>query len=344
MKRRGRFLGVSMVLVCLMLLAACSGSQSPAPASNAPAAAPETKAPPKEPDKVRLRLSYLVFATHIPYVVADQKGYFKENNIQVELLKGQGSSFAVQVVGAKKEEFGHAAAPSILTAVAQGVPVVSVADLYTTSHMALFATEKSGIKEPKDLKGHTVGLFVGSTTEIMTRALLKKYGLTDKDVQTVTVKAGGDLPLVTEGKIEAEISYFTNELAAWKISNPDLKLKIWRLDELGFDVPGEELIVHKDLLKENPDLVRRFVDATMKGARYAKENPAEAVDLLVKAFPELNKEQETAKWKEMAGIVNTSGQHPEAKWKALHDLMVEYKVIEKALNLSDAYTNQYLTK
>ena len=98
------------------------------------------------------------------------------------------------------------------------------------------------------------------------------------------------------GKIDAEVSVYNNELVAWRIEHPELKLRHWTMSSLGFDTPGYAIITSEDLLKQKPQVAAAFRQATVKGIEYAVSNPAEAVQILTKAVPELKVEVETAKW------------------------------------------------
>src|ERR1700722_4511874 len=165
-------------------------------------------------DTVSLRLSYTPFAAHIPIYVAKAKGYYEEAGLDVNILPGRGSTFAAMTVGAGKEEFGVADPASIIAARAKGVPVIAIENLQQDNGVALIATEKSGITKVEDLKGRNVGILPGSTTTIFLQALAKMHGLTMNDVKPITWRPGTDLPLLLDGKIDAEATVYNNEVIA----------------------------------------------------------------------------------------------------------------------------------
>jgi len=293
-------------------------------------------------DAVSVRLSFTPFAAHIPIYVAKDKGYYSQAGLDVAILAGRGSSFAAMTVGSGKEEFGIADAAAVVTTRAQGVPVVVLANLQQDNGVALFATESSGISAPAQLKDRNVGVFTGSTTTIFLQALLKKNGLTMDDIMPVTVRSGTDLPLVLSGKIDAEVTVFNNELVAWRIEHPELKLRHWTMSSLGFDTPGYAIVTSEDLLKQKPQLVKAFKDATIKGIDYSVSNPSEAGGMLAKAVPELKVEIETAKWQATIPVTrspvtekNGLGALDKQKWENLNDLLKTYNVIDTKVNLDD---------
>jgi NitT/TauT family transport system substrate-binding protein len=296
----------------------------------------------KAADSVSVRLSFTPFAAHIPVYVAKEKGYYSQGGLDVAILAGRGSSFAAMTVGSGKEEFGIADAAAVVTTRAQGVPIVALANLQQDNGVALFATESSGIAAPSQLKDRNVGVFTGSTTTIFLQAWLKKNGLTMDDIKPVTVRSGTDLPLVLSGKIDAEVTVYNNELVAWKIEHPELKLRQWTMASLGFDTPGYAIVTNEELAKQKPQLVKAFRDATVKGIEFSLSNPAEAVAIITKAVPELKVEIETAKWQ--ATIPATRGAATEKsglgsldkrKWETLNELLATYNVIPAKVNLDD---------
>jgi NitT/TauT family transport system substrate-binding protein len=296
-------------------------------------------------EKVSVRLSYTPFAAHVSVYVAKAKGYFGQAGLDVDILPGRGSTFAAMTVGAGKEEFGIADAASVLAARAKGVPIIAVSNIQQDNGVAWIATEKSGITKVEDLKGRNVGILPGSTTTIFLQALMKKHGLTLDDVKPITWRPGTDLPLLLEGKIDSEATVYNNEVIAWGIEHPELKLRVWPMASLGFDTPGYALVTSEELAKKNPKMVKDFNVAALRGMDYAVQHPAEAVDILVQAAPELKANVESEKWKEMIPATSSKSVPPggldRAKWEALNELLKTYDVIEAKVDLNGVLKNEY---
>src|SRR3984957_9311817 len=290
-------------------------------------------------DTVSLRLSYTPFAAHIPIYVAKAKGYYDAAGLDVQILAGRGSTFAAMTVGAGKEEFGISDAGAVLAARAKGVPIIALANLQQDNGVALIATEKSGIAKVEDLKGRNVGILPGSTTTIFLQALAKMHGLTMNDFPAVTWRPGTDLPLLLDGKIDAEVTVYNNEVVTWGVEHPELKLRVWPLATLGFDTPGYALITYEDYTKNKANAVAAIAKATAKGIDYALQHPDEAVDILVKGAPELKANIEAEKWKatipastSAATTRDGTGTLDRAKWETLNDLLKTYGVIESKVD------------
>ena len=198
------------------------------------------------------------------------------------------------------------------------------------------------------MKGRNIGILPGSTTTIFLQALLKKHGMTMDDFKAITWRPGTDLPLLLDGKIDSEVTVYNNEVIAWGIEHPELKLKVWTMASLGFDTPGYALITSEEYAAKNPKIVSAFAKATFKGTDYALKNADEAVDILVKAAPELKKEIESAKWKATIGPTQSEatkkdglGAMDKAKWENLNELLQSYAVIDNKVDLSKVLKEEY---
>lgn len=292
-------------------------------------------------ESVSIRLSYTPFASHIPIYVAQAKGYYEQSGIVVEILPGRGSTFAAMTVGAGKEEFGISDAAAVLAARAKGVPIIAVGNLQQDNGVALIATEQSGIKTVEDLRGRNVGVFPGSTTTIFLQALLKKHGLTLDDVKPVTWRPGTDLPLLLDGKIDAEVTVYNNEVVTWGIEHPELKLRVWPMATLGFDTPGYALVTSEELARKNPKLVGAFTKATFKGSEYALQHSDEAVAILIKGAPELKANIEAAKWRDTINMTTATGALDRRKWELLNEVLKSYGVIDAKVDLDSVLNSNF---
>jgi NitT/TauT family transport system substrate-binding protein len=299
-------------------------------------------------EKVTVRLSYTPFAAHIPIYVAKASGYYDAAGLDVDIQPGRGSTFAAMTVGSGKEEFGVSDAASVLAARAKGVPVVAVGNLQQDNGVALVARQQAGVDKVEDLKGRNVGIFPGSTTTIFLQALLKKHGLGMDDVTAVTWRPGTDLPLLLDGKIDAEAEVYNNELVSWHIEHPELKLKVWTMASLGFDTPGYALITYEDLAKNKPEIVKAFVKATFKGTEFALQHPDQAVAMLVAGAPELKSETEAAKWQATIPATTSAATKKDGlgvldrpKWEHLNELLKDYAVIDNKVDLDSVLKNDF---
>lgn len=302
---------------------------------------------------VNLRLSYLVFGAHAPWFVGLEKGWYREAGLEVKIHPGRGSGEAVKLIGSGKEEFGVADAGAVLPGVARGVPIVTVMAPQQASALVLIATERSGIKAPQELRGHRMGLYVGSTTAYMTKALLKKFGIGEEELRLISVKPGGETPLLLKNEIEAIVGVADNEVVMWRIRHPDFRFRTWSMKDLGISLYGHTLITNREFAARSPAAVRGFVAAGVRAWQYAIANPAEAVRAMVKHASELDEKVELAKFRaglEMRGFDSEDtrrhgfGWQSEEGWRTLHDVYLRERVIERPLDVKTLFTNEFLPR
>ncbi len=300
---------------------------------------------------VNLRLAYLVFGADAPWYVALEKGWYQEAGLEVKIHPGRGSGETVKLIGSGQEEFGVADAGAVLPGVARGVPIVAVMTPQQVSALVLVATERSGIKTPPELRGRRIGLYVGSTTAYVTKALLRQLGISEEEVRLISVKPGGETPLLLRDEIEAIVGVADNEVAMWRVRYPEFRFRTWRMKDLGISLYGRTLITSRDFAARSAAVVRAFVTASIRAWQYAIANPAEAIRVMVKHVPDLDEQIEMAKFKaslEMKGFESDDtrrygfGWQSERNWKTLHEVYLKEGVIEKPIDVKTIFTNDFL--
>ncbi len=299
-----------VVLVMLLILAACGQPAEPAPTETeeeaaagvteeeteeAEAATEEAAAEEGEAAEgltpVTVMLDWVPNTNHIGLFVAEAQGYYEEQGLSVEII--QPADVAVeQVVASGTAHFGISFQEQVTFNRASGVPIVSVAAIIQHNTSGFAALAEKGIQTPADLEGLRYGAF-GSPIEEATLDLL--LDCFDADASTIEfINVGYDLmPLLERDEIDFAWIFY-----AWDGLRAELRgieLTVLMLADYSDCVPDyytPVLIAGENLLEENPDLVRAFMAAVTQGYEYAIENPAEAADILIEAAPELEAERE----------------------------------------------------
>ena len=335
---------VGLVLLLGALLAGCSRRPSSQPGG-------QTSEKPK--DHVTYRLDWLPRGNYAPLFVALDKGYFEQEGIIVDnIVNGDGSVNAVKLVGAGEFTFGNADSPTMVTGKVKGIPVSAIFMINQKSPMAWVSLKEKGITKPKDVEGKTFGVHPAGSTFIFYQAFTKLTGVDRKKVKEVTVGVPYENYLLQKqvdavnGYIDAEIP----ELEA-KAGGPG-SLNIILGSDHGYKVYGTSVIVADKTIKENPDLVRRFVKAYKKGFEFTIKNPEEAVDILVKHRPEAKKEVMLKQLK--ADIEHTFsssdtdshgyGWMTKEGWEATQNVLFDQGVIDHKVDVNSLFATQFLEK
>src|SRR3984893_6069466 len=210
---------------------------------------------------------------HAYFYVAREKGYYKAEGFDVNFVRGQGSADAIKKVAAGIAMFGFADAGSLVLARGNdGVPVKLVSIVYAKPPQAIFAIKGSGIASPKDLEGKTVARAAGIDTSKV------KWVVTE----------GSALPsLLVNGRADAICQFSVGEPLIAAATAPK---EIVRIDykDVGLDYYGNGIIASDEMIAKNPNQVRAFVRATIKGMKDAFANPADAATIMAKYQKELS--------------------------------------------------------
>ena len=225
---------------------------------------------------------------HAYFYVAREKGYYKAEGFDVNFVRGQGSADAIKKVAAGVATFGFADAGSLVLARGNdGVPVKLVSIVYARPPQAIFAIKGSGIASPRDLEGKTVADTASSSVRLLFPAFAKAAGIDATKVKWV-VAEGSALPsLLANGRADAICQFSVGEPLIAAATAPK---EIVRIDykDSGLDYYGNGLIASEETIAKNPEEVRAFVRATIKGMKDAFANPAEAAVIMAKYQKELS--------------------------------------------------------
>jgi NitT/TauT family transport system substrate-binding protein len=220
-------------------------------------------------DNVTLAMGYIPNVQFAPFYVAAARGYYKAAHLNVTFNYGMAPDLLRQV-GLGKYAFANADSDGVIAARASGIPVRYIAAQYQRFPTVVFALSASHITRAADLRGKTIGLpgLYGSSYVGLLH-LLHEAGLTTKDVHLVSI--GYTQPQsVARKQVQAAVGYAMNEPVA-------LRAQGYAVSVIGLPdaaaLVGSGLITSDGLLQRNPDLVRRFVQASLQGLRDTLQDP-----------------------------------------------------------------------
>ncbi len=236
-------------------------------------------------DKLTVMLEWFVNPDHAPLVIASQKGYFAEQNLDVTLVPPADPSSVPRLVAAGEADIGIHYQPSLYLDHAAGLPLVRIGTLVETPLNTLTVLADGPIGSLADLKGKTVGYSVpGFETALLSR-MLAGAGLKSDDVTLVNVNFSLS-PSLISGKVDATLGGYRNfELTQMAIEGH--KGRAFYPEEHG--VPAyDELIYVVDKAKLADPRLPRFLAAVEKATIELTNHPEEALASFLKAYPDLD--------------------------------------------------------
>ncbi len=258
-------------------------------------------------DSVTLITDFGYNGRHSYFFVAFDKGYYKDAGIDVKFVGGKGSVDAIRQVAARNVTFGFADAGSLILARANdNIPVKMVAVVYARPPQAIFCAAEAGLKTPKDLEGKSIANPAGGSIPGMFPAFAKAAGIDATKVNWV-VAAGSALPgLLASGKVPC-VGQFTVGEPLLRARAAPKKLVRFAYSDPGLRYYGNGIIATEETIKSNPDLVRRFVAATVKGLKSAIADPAGAGAIMHKAHPEVSADVAKGETDSVAELAQVKG-------------------------------------
>ncbi len=239
---------------------------------------------PSEP--VTLKLNWYHGVQFLGFYIAQQKGYYDDVNLDVTIAERTKDDDAIPTsVASGKLDFSVGG--SIQRAQAEGEAVTVVASIFQLAPEAFFARADSGINQPADMAGHTV-VVKSPGWKLLVEDLLAVGGLTLSDIESV--EAGFDMTPFYNGEVEVWGGFLNDEVVRARMKGLDLIT--FPLYEYGIQSSNMVITTGQDYLTEHPDRVQRFVEASLRGWEWAMENPTEAVDIMLKMYPDLADERE----------------------------------------------------
>lgn len=306
--------------------------------------------PPAAPEKVVFMAGFKPQA-NLPFVaayVAQEKGYFAEQDLDVEIRHAPRGGH-LQLLLSGDVDFTTAAATSVLKRRAEpDVPIVAIVLFGQRGQQAYIALESSGIRTIADWEGKNFGYKIAVPPDYL--AMLKAEGV---DRSKITeVNAGFDPRVLTEGKVDV--------LAVFKANEPNIirnlpgggfEVTMWHPEDYGVPSLGLTYIIQQATADDRPEVVEKFLKATLKGVEFAlnEANLEETLDIVLKFAPEEDRDHQRfmlgVELQDAVGPVTDSngvGWMTDEQWQALYDHLLEFEALPGPYDFKTAYTDRFL--
>lgn len=300
-------------------------------------------------DKASLRLNWYLGGLHSPFYLGVERGYYRDEGVDLTINEGRGSAAAVQIIGAKGDTFGMSDAGSLMLGVAKGVPIRSVFSLLSSSDFAIISLEGAGIKSPKDLEGKSVAASPGDALTQLFPAVIEANGLNKERIKLVFMDPPAKPVAVMEKKVDALLGGASDQF--WLIKYKGFSPAKLMFAEIGVDTVGMTIHANQETLKEKPDMVRRFVKATIRAWEAARQDPAAAAKAAQKIKPDMNLESTENQLR--TNLSQLHSKHSQGKaigfsapqdWEHTMVLLKKYRDLQTDKPATAFYTNDFMPK
>jgi ABC-type nitrate/sulfonate/bicarbonate transport system substrate-binding protein len=299
----------------------------------------------KDYDKITLRLKWIHQGQFAGFYVAKNKGFYDAQNIDLEIRAGGQNLNAIKLVAAGSDTFGVWGADQLIIAKAKNIPIKVIAVIYPISPVCFTSLKDSKIKTPKDFIGKRIGVQYGTNVETEYVSMLKKLNIDRTLMDEIPVQF--NFQQLLEGKVDVWPSYVINEpILAYE---KGFEVNVISPSEYGVKMYADTLFASEDILKNNPDLVYRFLKATIKGWVYSLEHPKEAAEAVLAYDGKLDMDHELRMIKAATPLVKPSNEYKigwmkKDIWSEMKRELLEQKLLEKDIEIDSVFTMQFLNK
>ncbi|MFQ5692778.1 MAG: ABC transporter substrate-binding protein [Nitrospinota bacterium] len=303
-------------------------------------------------EKLTFNLGWVPFGRDVAWYTALEKGYYAEEGLDVNLVRGWGSRDTAQKIASGQGDVGTIDTGSLVIGRDKGMPLRMIIMQHYTAPYVIWTTKGSGVNTLKDLEGRTLGVAGADATYANLPALAEINNIDLSKIKVVVVEPASRAPMLMAGRYDASTGFVLEfpRLAFLGKKNKK-RVKFLLLARSGLDIYGVGLGATQRTLKERGGAVRKFLRASVKGVAYARKHPDASMKYLFKHAPDIMKVPNRMVWditldlweapeQKTLGIGHTTRR----KWTKTRDILVKANKIRRTIPVDDLYTNDFLPK
>lgn len=301
-----------------------------------------------EPDYVTLRTNWLFSGIHAWLFYGREQGFFRDENIVVDIREGNGSGNVVRTVINQTDDFALVSTQPPIISISQGSPIKFIYTWIGGFNWGYMCHPDSGIADAKDLEGKIIVSSPGNAGLAAHPIFVEKAGLDPDKMQELTLVDGGAMvPTVLTGKADCELGGMADHVPLWIAEG--VEPIVIRMDSYGVGGPATGVITHQDMIDNNPDLVARMVRALFRSQMACQEDPEACTQALLNAHPQMEFETQLLSlnmsindW--LGPDQACVGQFVQANWDAGYQLLKDApdSSIEGDLPIEDFYIADFV--
>ena len=306
-------------------------------------------------DDVRLRLNWMYYGSHAGFALGKDRGYYDDAAIDLDIRSGNGSSSAHRLVANGDSDFAYGSCGAMINLASQGAEIISVGVIDAMGSEAILVRPDTGIESIGDLKGKKLLTTANAGVNTFFPIVLANAGLTEDDINLTNVPDGALVSSYLQGAGDAVgiLGGIDDKPAEIRANGGDDPV-IFPYSDFGVAQVGYCLSTRKELVENNPDLVQRFVDATIRSYSETEADPDAAVNAIADIVggtmaEDEGKMQSRAVLDVTLGLLysgaNTDrvlGLNVPTDWESMVNLMKTYNDLDPDADPASFYTNQFI--
>jgi NitT/TauT family transport system substrate-binding protein len=247
----------------------------------------QAQTPAKPLDKVSVRYGFIATGNDAAWAYGLEKGFFKDQGLDVEFREGKGSAVTAQTVAAGSDDFGiDIDGGTFLGLAAKGLPATAIMSTAAASPLAVLSPADKPLKTPADLVGKQVAITAGDGPSTLLAVLLQRNKVPADKVTMVNLQPGPKLSSLLTGRVDAVA---TNIVVKATLEAKGMKIYGMKYSDFGVVTPGQYLVASNAFLESKPDVAKRLIVALQKSMEAALADPVAASEAFSKMYPAYDK-------------------------------------------------------
>jgi NitT/TauT family transport system substrate-binding protein len=303
-------------------------------------------------ETLKVRLDFLPWGIHAALHLAQQKGWYKEAGLNVEITDGKGSGLTIQQVASGEIDVGQVQLNAVAVARSQGIPVKSIAGFVRRGDLGAIVPDDNKINSVKDLAGKKVAYVAATSFGPLAEPFLLAGGVPRNEINLVNVDASSQLSIYTSGAADAVLVNIPLGIPAAAGKRPSKGLL---LADVGMNLPSYGLMVSDSTLKNKAELLKKFVPVAVRAWEYLYDGNASHIDEGVQAILSQRSNEkldaviikaQVAEYSQFLFTAATKGKkvgwQAEEDWKNAIAVMEKVGLIKPGFKPQDFYTNDFV--
>jgi NitT/TauT family transport system substrate-binding protein len=298
------------------------------------------------PRTVSVRFNWTMKGEFTPFVVAREKGFYRDAGIDAQLNPGTSGTQAATSVAVGHDDFAVIPSVQLIEGITNDqMPLRAVATVGNATGMCWGAPANVALTGPRSLEGRRVAISQSSTFFQIWDAFAKKFGVDQGKVEVVSADPSARIGMLLAKRVDVMADIFVANDYVILESKVSEKLNLWRLSQVDFDPLGYLLVTNASLIEREPALVKAFTAATLRGVQYTHDHPDDAAAIIAKAYDNLTPQVYHGQVKQLVSLINAKpalGKNAPPAWARSLEIMRSAGIIPRALDHASYYTNAFV--
>jgi NitT/TauT family transport system substrate-binding protein len=294
---------------------------------------------------VTFQLNWYAGGANAGFAAALAEGYYKDAGLDVTIVQGNGSGNTAQMVASGRANLAYADAVAVSQLIAKGAPMKIVSTVYQSNPNEVEALKKTGITAVKDIEGKKIGVPAGSSQATMLPLFLKANNIDESTLTLVNMPPPSMVPALLQGSVDAILGSVDDYQI--QATSQGAELDRFTFANNGVATVSTSIFASDKFIADNPEVLQKFIDASLRGWNFALANPDAAVAALKQTFPDVDTKLAKAQLDAIpellcSGGAKYIGKATDDHWTNTQELLSQVGLLPTGTDPKTYYTNEFL--